>query len=221
MKKIVIALDGHSATGKSSTAKQVASRLGYTYIDTGAMYRAITYFFMYKNVDISDINCVKTYLKECALSFNGASILLNGKNVEEEIRTMPVNKQVSNVSAISEVRQKLVEQQRIMGQGKGVVMDGRDIGTVVFPDAELKIFMTANMGVRALRRKSELLDKGIKEELEVIKNNLKERDHIDSTRADSPLKMAEDAKEMDTSNLTLNQQVDKIVELAESIIHGN
>ena len=219
MKKIVIAIDGYSGTGKSSTAKQVASRLGYNYIDSGAMYRAVTYFFLSENIDFSNQSQVSKGLENCIITFEGASILLNGRNVDSEIRTMEVNQNVSPVSAISEVRAKLVEQQRKMGEAKGVVMDGRDIGTVVFPNAELKLFMTADVDVRTERRQIELVKKGIEERFDVIKENLKERDRIDSSRKDSPLKMAVDAKEIDTSNLTLDQQINKIVELAESIIY--
>lgn len=219
MKKIVVALDGYSGTGKSSTAKQVASRLGYNYIDSGAMYRAVTYFFLTNNIDFSDSSLVSKSLGKCEISFSGTAIYLNGENVDAEIRTMEVNKQVSQVSAISAVRTKLVEQQRKMGEKKGVVMDGRDIGTIVFPNAELKVFMTADMDIRSERRRKELLNKGVDEKLEVIKENLKQRDHVDSTREDSPLKKADDAIEIDTTHLTLDQQIDKIVEMAESIIY--
>lgn len=216
--KIVIAIDGYSGTGKSSTAKQVASRLGYNYIDSGAMYRAVTYHFLTKNIDFKKEDQLRIGLTECEISFDQSSILLNGQCIDHEIRTMAVNKNVSAVSAISEVRSKLVEQQRKMGEKKGVVMDGRDIGTIVFPDAELKVFMTAEMNIRAERRRKELVNKGINESIEEIKSNLKERDHIDSTREDSPLKMADDAKEIDTTHLTLDQQIDEIVSLAKSII---
>ncbi|WP_462251080.1 (d)CMP kinase [Ekhidna sp.] len=219
--KIVIAIDGYSGTGKSSTAKQVASRLGYTYIDSGAMYRAVTYYFLSNNIPFKKIDDLKEMLGACDISFEGTSVVLNGKKIDAEIRTMEVNHNVSPVSAISEVRAKLVEQQRKMGDNKGVVMDGRDIGTVVFPDAELKVFMTADMDIRAERRRKELEKRGIIESLEVIKENLKERDHIDSTRKDSPLVMASDAIEVDTSGLTLTQQIDKIVSMAESIIYEN
>lgn len=217
--KIVIAIDGYSGTGKSSTAKQVASRLGYTYIDSGAMYRAVTYHFLSKNIDLDNIDALSTSLEECSISFDGPSIVLNGTAIDHEIRTMEVNQNVSEVSAISQVRTKLVEQQRKMGEKKGVVMDGRDIGTVVFPNAELKVFMTADMDIRADRRRIELEKKGIYESVEVIKENLKERDRIDSEREDSPLKKAVDAKEIDTSHITLNQQIDIIVEMAESILN--
>ncbi len=218
--KIVIAIDGYSGTGKSSTAKQVASRLGYHYIDSGAMYRAVTFFFLSNNIDFKKTEIRET-LKDCSITFEGTSIYLNGKCVDHEIRTMEVNQHVSEVSAISEVRSKLVEQQRKMGEKKGVVMDGRDIGTVVFPKAELKVFMTADTDIRAERRRKELEKKGMNESIEVIKANLIERDKIDSTREDSPLQMAEDAKEIDTSHLTLSEQIDKIVEMAESIIYAS
>lgn len=219
MRKIVIAIDGYSGTGKSSTAKQVAARLGYTYIDSGAMYRAVTFCFLKEEIDFSDNDQVISTLEDCNISFDGPSIFLNGENVDYHIRTMEVNQNVSQVSAISEVRRKLVEQQRKMGEEKGVVMDGRDIGTIVFPNAELKVFMTADMDVRAERRRKELVKKGIEEEQDIIKANLEKRDKIDSSREDSPLKKADDAKEIDTSHLTLNQQIDKIVEMAESIIY--
>lgn len=217
MKEIIIALDGYSGTGKSSTAKQVANRLGYTYIDSGAMYRAVTLHFINGDVDIANIDQVKGALKSCNITFVDNQTHLNGENVEGKIRSLEVSNKVSQVSAISEVRQKLVEQQRQMSVHKRVVMDGRDIGTVVFPDAELKLFMTANMEVRTERRRLQLEKKGMHESLEDIQKNLAERDRIDSTREDSPLKMADDAIEIDTSHLTLNQQIDKIVDLAEKI----
>ncbi|MEO9872126.1 (d)CMP kinase [Ekhidna sp.] len=219
MNKIVIAIDGYSGTGKSSTAKQVASKLGYTYIDSGAMYRAVTYSFITNGIDFLKLAEVEKGLENCDISFHNSSIFLNGKNVDFEIRTMDVNQNVSQISAISIVRTKLVEQQRKMGEDKGVVMDGRDIGTIVFPEAELKLFMTANMDIRAERRRKELATKGIEEDLDTIKTNLKERDDIDSSREDSPLIKAEDAFEIDTSDLTLDQQIDKIVKMAESITY--
>ncbi|GAB4236428.1 MAG: (d)CMP kinase [Ekhidna sp.] len=219
MQKIIVALDGFSGTGKSSTAKMVAERLGYTYIDSGAMYRAVTYHFLRNHIDIEDKSEVKKALNDCSISFKPAGLYLNNELVEDKIRSMEVSRQVSQVSAISEVRKKLVEQQRIMGSEKGVVMDGRDIGTVVFPEAELKLFMTADMDVRARRRSKQLAEKGIKEDIDMIRKNLEARDKMDSSRSDSPLVKAGDAIEIDTSGLTLNQQVDKIVELAEKIIY--
>lgn len=219
MRKIIIALDGYSGTGKSSTAKQVAERLGYTYIDSGAMYRAVAYHFLMNETELTDSQQISKSLEDCNISFHEGSTHLNGENVENQIRSMEVSSRVSEVSAISDVRTKLVEQQRIMAKDKGVVMDGRDIGTVVFPNAELKVFMTANMKIRAERRRDQLLEKGVEEDLGVIEKNLAERDRIDSTREDSPLKMADDAIEIDTSHLTLNDQIDKIVDLAEQIIY--
>ncbi|SNT24628.1 cytidylate kinase [Ekhidna lutea] len=220
MKKIVIAIDGYSGTGKSSTAKQVASRLSYTYIDSGAMYRAVAWFFIQNKIDYSNNEELVKGLEQCHIEFQGKKLLLNNQPLDGELRTMEVNNHVSSVSTIEKVREKLVDQQREMGKEKGVVMDGRDIGTVVFPDAELKLFMTADMDIRAERRKKELDVKGINESLQKIKENLKERDRVDSSRKYSPLKQAEDAKEIDTSHLTLNQQIDKIVALAESIIYA-
>ena len=224
MKKIIIAIDGNSGCGKSSTARKVAKHLGYRYIDSGAMYRATTYHFIQREVDINNGRQIEETLKEVKIDFrvgaNGESdILLNGVRVEDEIRSMEVNALVSQVSALSVVRREMVRQQRATGKDQGVVMDGRDIGTVVFPDAELKIFMTAELEIRASRRLKELEGKGIKEELSVIKDNLRERDRIDSSRVDSPLKKAKDAIELDTSYLTFDEQVHKIVVLAEKRIN--
>ena len=219
MRKIIIAIDGYSGTGKSSTAKMVAEKLTYIYIDSGAMYRAITFFLLNNNHDINKLSEVEIALKECEISFDAEGIILNGKHIEDHIRSMEVNENVSRVSAISAVRKKLVLEQRRMSANKGVVMDGRDIGTVVFPDAELKIFMTADVDIRVERRKKELESKGMVESKELIKQNLIERDKIDSSRKDSPLRKADDAIEIDTSQLTLNQQVDKIVQLAKERIH--
>lgn len=221
MKKIIVAIDGFSATGKSSTAKQVASKLGYTYIDSGAMYRAVTYFFIKNNVDYHNQEELSASLKDCNILFSGNDIFLNGEKVNDELRTMEVNENVSPVSAISSVRTKLVEQQREMGKQKGVVMDGRDIGTIVFPEAELKLFMTADVRIRAERRKQELEGKKLEGSIDEIIKNLAERDHIDSTREDSPLVQASDAIEIDTSHIILNQQIEKIVQLAEDVIYGN
>lgn len=219
MKKIVIAIDGFSGTGKSSTAKQVAKQLGYVYIDSGAMYRAVTLALIEKNIDVENHQAVKSCLDECQITFENQEVALNGIQVEDKIRTMAVNQLVSSVSAIPEVRTILVDQQRRIGEGKGVVMDGRDIGTVVFPNAELKIFMSANATVRAKRRMAELQQKGIEEDLESIKENLLSRDEADSTRADSPLKKALDAVEIDTSDITIEEQVNRIVDLAKAKIY--
>lgn len=219
MNQIIVALDGYSGTGKSSTAKKVAAQLGYTYIDSGAMYRAVTYHFIQGEINIESLDEVKSALQNCTLNFSADNIYLNGVNVEEKIRTMEVNAMVSKVSAISMVRSKLVEEQRKMGEKKGVVMDGRDIGTVVFPNAELKIFMTASIAVRTERRRKELESKGFVESSEDIAKNLIDRDEKDSSRKDSPLIKTSDAIEIDTSHLTLNDQVEKIVSMAEKIIY--
>ncbi len=221
MKNIVIAIDGNSGCGKSTTAKAVAKALKYIYIDTGAMYRAVTLFFIRNNVDLKDDKQVEEALNDIRISFEynnetGTNdTFLNGENVECEIRQMEVSNLVSPVSEISRVRKKLVEQQRILGNGKGVVMDGRDIGTVVFPDADLKIFMTANLEVRAERRKKELLEKKSDVNLEEVVDNLRNRDRIDSSRADSPLKKADDAYEIDTSNISFDAQVNQVLELVK------
>ena len=221
MKKIIIALDGFSGTGKSSTARKVAHELDYAYIDSGAMYRATTYFFLENNVDPDNLEEVIDALQEIEIGFNGADVLLSGINISDDIRTMRINENVSKVSSIKEVRQAMVAQQQSIGKNRGIVMDGRDIGTVVFPDAELKVFMTANSRVRAMRRQKELEEKGILEELNVIVHNLQERDKMDSSREESPLIKADDAIEIDTSHLTFDQQVHKIVELAKEIIHAD
>lgn len=219
MKEIVIAIDGNSGCGKSSTAKVLAQKLKYIYIDTGAMYRAVTLFFIKHNIDLKNDLDVEQALKQIDISFvynietGKNETFLNGKNVENEIRQMEVSNLVSPVSEISKVRRKLVEQQRRMGDGKGVVMDGRDIGTVVFPNAELKIFMTADLEVRAERRRLELAEKGSTVDISDVIENLKNRDIIDSSRADSPLKKADDAHIIDTSKLKFDEQVDQILHL--------
>jgi len=222
MKNITIAIDGFSSTGKSTVAKQIAKHLGYVYVDSGAMYRAVTFYAMqngfiqenYFNVDGLIAN-----LKNITISFKFnnelgfAEVYLNDINVENEIRTLEVSNFVSKVAEISEVRQKLVEQQQHMGKSGGVVMDGRDIGTVVFKDAELKLFMTASAETRAKRRYSELLERGDNVNYEAVLKNVVERDYIDSNRKDSPLVKAEDAIEIDNSYLSLQEQFDKILEL--------
>ena len=220
MKQIIIALDGYSGTGKSSTAKEVAKALGYTYIDSGAMYRATTFYFLENEIDVNDIEQVNQALNQIKISFSDNHVLLNGVDISDEIRTMRINENVSMVSAIKEVRVAMVSQQQQIGEERGIVMDGRDIATVVFPDAELKVFMIANADVRAERRQRELAEKGIHEELNVIKLNLLDRDKIDSSLAESPLKKADDAVEVDTSYLTFDEQVHKIVELAKDVIHA-
>lgn len=221
MGKIVIAIDGYSGCGKSSTAKAVAKELGYTYIDSGAMYRAATLHFLNNHTVLSNPKEVSKALESLKISFHfdpkeqNQETYLNGLNVEEKIRTMSVSEYVSEVSKIKEVRLALVAQQQKLGKSKGVVMDGRDIGTVVFPEAELKVFMKADLSIRAARRQKEILQKSELIELEKIKHNLEERDRMDSSRAESPLLKAQDAIEIDTSLLEFDHQVDQIVSLAK------
>ena len=224
MDKIIIAIDGYSACGKSTTAKAVAHFLGYTYIDTGAMYRAVTLYFMNHYVNLTNPKQVQKALSQINLEFEqssshiGREIYLNGINVSKKIREMSVTERVSEVSALSSVREELVRQQIRMGKKKGVVMDGRDIGTVVFPDAELKVFMTAELRTRAARRQKELLDNDQLINLDVIIDNLKKRDHLDTTREVSPLKKAPDAFLLDTTHLTFSEQVEMVLNLATSAI---
>ena len=222
MKKIIIALDGYSACGKSTTAKAVSKILGFKYIDSGAMYRAVTYFFTENHISISNPHEVTKALDSFKIKFqsdNGNNnIYLNGLNVEEKIRSMDVSSQVSTVSAIKSVRMSMVKIQRSMGRTKGVIMDGRDIGTVVFPDAELKIFMTADISIRTKRRQRELLEHGELINLSEVKKNLEQRDYQDSKREHSPLQKADDAIEIDTTFLTLDEQVDMVVKMAASLM---
>jgi len=223
MQDIIIAIDGYSGCGKSSTAKEVAKILQYTYLDSGAMYRAVTLFFLRNHIDLNDQEAVLSALDKIYISFEknqqslASETYLNGENVEKEIRSMEVSEKVSEVSALPEVRKKLVHLQRKLGASKAVVMDGRDIGSHVFPDAELKVFMKANLDVRALRRKQELLGKGEEVSLEEVKKNLMERDRIDTRRVYSPLIKAENAVEIDTTGLSFNEQVQRVVALAKKI----
>jgi len=227
LKTITIAIDGFSSTGKSTLAQQLAKHLGYVYVDTGAMYRAITFFAMqngYINKDFFDKQTLINSLPFINLHFEVSADLgfaemnLNDVNIEKEIRTLDVSNFVSLVAEVSEVRAKLVEQQQEMGKGKGIVMDGRDIGTVVFPKAELKIFMTASAETRAQRRFDELQAKGDLVTYEEVLHNVQERDHIDSHRDDSPLKIADDAIEIDNSYLTREEQFAAVLELVNDVI---
>ena len=226
-KQITIAIDGFSSTGKSTLAKQLAQQLGYIYVDTGAMYRAVAYFAMQNQlISVDSFNKVDlvNQLKNIVLEFKFnselgfAEMYLNGVNVEKAIRTIEVSGYVSKVAEVSEVRAKLVEQQQEMGKNKGIVMDGRDIGTVVFPDAELKIFMTASAATRAQRRFDELVQKGDSVSYDEVLKNVEERDYIDTHRDDSPLVMAEDAVEIDNSHLTREEQFQAVLELVNGII---
>lgn len=224
MQKITIAIDGYSSTGKSTVAKQLAKHLGYVYVDTGAMYRAVTFFAMTNNLidnDHFDVLGLVSKLNDVTIGFKFnpklgfAEVYLNGQNIEREIRTLEVSSQVSKVAAIPEVRYQLVKQQQQMGKDKGVVMDGRDIGTVVFPYAKLKIFMTASPKKRATRRFDELMARGDTVTYSAVLKNVQERDYIDSHREDSPLRKAEDSILIDNTGLTQEEQFKLILVLVE------
>ena len=226
MKKITIAIDGFSSTGKSTLAKQLAKHLGYVYVDTGAMYRAVTFFAMqngYITKDFFDKQTLINSLPYIKLHFvfnaelGFAEMYLNDVNIEKEIRTLDVSNFVSLVAEVSEVRAKLVEQQQEMGKEKGIVMDGRDIGTVVFPSAELKIFMTASAETRAQRRFDELQEKGQQVSFEEVLKNVEGRDYIDTHREDSPLRKADDAIEIDNSYLTKDEQFNAVLEMVDDV----
>lgn len=229
MEKITIAIDGYSSTGKSTIAKELAKKLGYVYVDSGAMYRTITLFAL-ENAIISKENFSKekliNQLDAIKISFvfnqgvGFAEAYLNGKNVEKEIRTLRVSSFVSKIAAEPYVREKLVKVQKELGKNKGVVMDGRDIGTVVFPDAELKLFMTASADTRAKRRYDELVSKGENVSFKAILENVVKRDHDDTTRKDSPLVKANDAIEIDNSELTKEEQFELIYDMATSKINS-
>lgn len=230
MTKITIAIDGFSSTGKSTVAKRLASHLGYSYVDSGAMYRAVTWYAMQHNFINEhgfDVDALVSHLDDIHISFvfnktlGFSEVYLNNKNIENDIRTLEVSKYVSKVAEISEVRSILVKQQQNLGKGKGVVMDGRDIGTVVFPDAELKLFLTASPQNRAQRRYDELIEKGDKVLYEDVLKNVLERDYIDSHRTDSPLVKADDAIEIDNSHMTRDEQFHIVLSLVEKILKEN
>ena len=225
MNPIIIAIDGYSSTGKSTLAKALASVLGYTYIDSGAMYRAVTLYALrcgYVNDSVIKVDQLVTKLPEINISFvlaedSNSEIYLNGEKIESEIRGMEVSNCVSQVSAIPQVRELLVAQQQLMGKKKAVVMDGRDIGSVVFPNAELKLFMTASEDIRAQRRYNELIAKGSEVSIEEVKANLSKRDYIDSHRDTAPLIQTNDAIVLDNSNLSQKEQLDWVLEKAKQI----
>ncbi len=225
--KIIIAIDGYSSCGKSTVAKELAARLGYNYIDSGAMYRAITLYFLRNNVDFKDSTEILNALADIHLSFafneasNRSEIQLNDENVEHYIRDMIVAEKVSEVAAIKEVRAFATAQQKKLGKKRGIVMDGRDIGTTVFPDAELKIFMTASPEVRVKRRFQELYASNPNITLEEVKHNLEMRDYIDSNRKESPLRQADDAVVLDNSNLTREEQLEKVIGWVEDRTAAN
>lgn len=221
--KITIAVDGYAACGKSTLAKALAQKLGYVYVDSGAMYRAVTLYFLQHNINVEDAADIDKALRNIYIQFknvNGENCtFLNGNNVEEEIRSMKVSDFVSPVATISAVRKAMVKLQQLMGIEGGIAMDGRDIGTVVFKDAELKLFLTASIEERTRRRLAELESKGIMDITEEdVQKNLLQRDHIDSTRADSPLCQADDAIEIDNSYLTPEEQLQYALELAKEVI---
>lgn len=230
MEKITIAIDGHSSCGKSTMAKDLARELGYVYVDTGAMYRAVTLFAiregLFRTDGSVDAAALESRMNEVkvAFAFNEATgrpdTLLNGENVEREIRTMEVSAHVSQVAALPFVRSAMVARQQEMGRDKGVVMDGRDIGTTVFPDAELKIFVTASPEVRARRRYDELRAKGMEADFDDILKNVEERDYIDSHREVSPLRKADDAIELDNSNMTIEEQKQWLMEQLDKKMHN-
>ncbi len=221
--KITIAVDGHSSCGKSTLAKDLAKKMGYAYIDSGAMYRAITLFAIRKNLNKNSFKKIIPLLKEINISFektseDSYSIYLNGENVEEEIRMKHVANAVSRIAEIKEVREKLVTEQRKFGENGGIVMDGRDIGSVVFPNAELKLFVTADVEVRTNRRYLEMNEKGIHTCREEVRNNLIERDEIDSNREESPLIRVKEAIEINNSNLSKREQLEMVINIVEKTI---
>ncbi len=223
---IIITIDGWSACGKSTLAKALAKKLGYVYVDSGAMYRAITLYFLRNHIDWTDVKEVKRALKEVTIEFNfnaktgQSEIYLNGENVEYVIRDLVIAEKVSDVAAIKEVRTFAVAQQQKLGEKKKIVMDGRDIGTTVFPRAELKIFMVADERVRVERRFKELFEKNPNITLDEIRTNLEMRDYIDSHRVTSPLRKAEDAVELDNTDLTEKEQLEFALSLAKKALTG-
>jgi cytidylate kinase len=225
MNKLKIAIDGWSSCGKSTLAKQIAKTLGYTYIDSGAMYRAITLYFMRNEIDATEPDAIHQALSRIELKFkkglssDASDMCLNGENVEEQIRSMSVAHEVSKVAAIKEIRDFAVHQQKEMGKEGGVVMDGRDIGTVVFPDADVKLFITASPEIRAQRRYKELMEKGMNVSMDEVIDNLKKRDHIDSTRTFSPLIQANDALVIDNSEMSMDGQLVYALDLIRSRIN--
>lgn len=227
-KKITIAIDGYSSCGKSTLAKALAKKLHYVFVDSGAMYRGVCLYALQNGIikdGILDKESLISHVANIRLAFHKntetgeQSLLLNGEDVSAQIRSLEVSQSVSQVATIREVRKKLVHQQQIMGKKGGIVMDGRDIGTVVFPDAELKLFLTASVEVRTQRRYDEMIAKGQSVDPETVRKNLIERDHIDSTREESPLRQAEDAIVIDNSHLTPEEQLKKALELVHEVIH--
>ena len=224
MKQLVIAIDGYSSCGKSTTAKAVAALLHYAYVDTGAMYRGVTLYLLENHIAFDNLPRIEQALQEIHITFRRNrrtgrnELFLNGANREDDIRQMLISNSVSEVSVIPMVRHAMVAQQQRMGRKRGMVMDGRDIGTTVFPDAEVKIFMTAEIVLRAQRRQDELAEKGEIVALEDIVENLRKRDYLDSTRAESPLRRASDAVLLDTTHITISEQVDFVLDRVSSAL---
>lgn len=224
-KNIIIAIDGYSSCGKSTLAKSLAKKLNFIYVDSGAMYRAVTLYFLRNNIDINNHDAIVDALDHIDLNFHSrdyqSHILLNGEEVSEEIRQMPVSERVSDIAAIKEIRKAMVKQQQKMGRSKNVIMDGRDIGTTVFPNAQVKLFMTADSKIRAERRFKELSAKGEEVGLEEIFENIAHRDFLDTTRAESPLTRAEDAVILDNTELTEKQQLDFAIGIVNPFLNKN
>jgi CMP/dCMP kinase len=220
-KKIIIAIDGYSSCGKSTLAKQLAKKLHYSYVDSGAMYRGIALYLLENNIDINDHDKIIDALQHIEMHFENidgmSHLFLNGEDVEVKIRTPRIANLVSPIATVAEVREAAVAQQQAMGKKKGIVMDGRDIGTTVFPDAELKIFMTAAIHIRSERRHLEMIEKNTPQSLTEVEANLIQRDHIDSTRAISPLRQADDAKLLDNTNLNQEEQLNIVLEWAKAL----
>lgn len=215
MKDYIIAVDGPAGSGKSTISKIVAKELGFTYLDTGAMYRMITYFALQEETNLEDDNKVENLLNRTDLDIQGDKFILNGKDISKEIRGVEVTQNVSKIAAIKAVREKLVDMQRDISKGKKVILDGRDIGTVVFPNADLKVFLVASPEERAKRRVKDFASKGVEQSFDEVLKDIIKRDKMDSERKESPLKQAEDAILVDTSNMSIEEVCGKIIGLVD------